>query len=72
MKQGELVNLGSTRMTEVDGIGKIGRLEFLVEHIMPVCTERMRITETIGRNLLPLVNQHFVDRGCFHATQHTG
>ena len=58
MEQGELINQSRTRMTVVYAVAQSGLVELIVEDVMAIGAERVRIAKTIGCDLISLVNQH--------------
>ena len=47
----------------VDRVTEAGFIKFGVKHIVSIQSERVSITEAVGRDLLPSVNKHAVDHG---------
>ena len=58
VEQRQLINRGSPRMAEFDTAHEAFSFELGVENVMPVGTERVRVAETVVRDLTPLVYQH--------------
>ena len=58
MEQGELIHKSWPRMAVIDGIGQTGLVELIVEDVVAISAERVRIAKTVGCDLLSLVNQH--------------
>ena len=58
MKKQQVVNARPLRRAVLDHVAEIGCSKLVLEHAVPVQTERMRIAEAVAGKFIALVNKH--------------